>query len=149
MGVDDIFPRMKTRQTLRAGTLAVEVTLGPSGLQSVTLPAEVPDGLDAAMLASLVAQLAEFPLDLDEAPPFTRSVWKRMQRIPAGQALTYGELATAVGSPRAARAVGQACATNPRLLIVPCHRVVASEGLGGFAYGLDWKRKLLELEAHE
>ena len=139
---------MTTRRTLRAGVLAVEITLSAAGLKAVTLPTEAPEELDAAMLAALLDQLAAFPLDLEGTAPFTRLVWERMQRIPAGEALTYGELAAAVGNPRASRAVGQACATNPRLLIVPCHRVLAAEGLGGFALGLDWKRKLLELEAH-
>lgn len=137
---------MTTRRTVRAGVLEVEITLSPAGLKAVTLPTEAPADLDTAMLAALLAQLAAFPLDLDGTAPFTRLVWERMQRIPAGEALTYGELAAAVGNPRASRAVGQACATNPRLLIVPCHRVVAAVGLGGFALGLDWKQKLLELE---
>jgi O-6-methylguanine DNA methyltransferase len=69
-----------------------------------------------------------------------------MLAIPWGSALTYGELAVAVGSPRATRAVGTACATNRLPLIIPCHRVLAADGPGGFSSGLEWKAKLLELE---
>ena len=83
----------------------------------------------------------------DDAPPFHRKVWQRLRKIPWGSALTYAEMATAVGSPRAFRAVGQACAANPLPIIVPCHRILAQSGLGGFSGGLDWKRKLLELES--
>lgn len=135
------------RQTLKAGPLRAEIELEDGCLRSVTLPDEIPDDLDPAALADLCAQLARFPIDLEGAPPFVGAVWKRMMQIPAGSALTYAELAAEVGSPLAFRAVGQACATNRRLLAIPCHRVVAADGLGGFGPGLHWKRKLLELEA--
>jgi methylated-DNA-[protein]-cysteine S-methyltransferase len=69
-----------------------------------------------------------------------------MARIPYGETVTYGELAALAGNPRAARAVGGACGRNPVLIIVPCHRVVASHGLGGFGGGLDLKQRLLHLE---
>ena len=69
-----------------------------------------------------------------------------MRNIPYGQVQTYGQLARAVGSPGAARAIGRACGANPLPLVVPCHRVVAANGLGGFALGLDAKRALLALE---
>lgn len=136
------------RQTLRAGSLRAEIGLEDGRLRSVTLPDKIPDEFDAAALADLCAQLAAYPIDLADAPPFIGAVWKRMMQIPAGSALTYSELAAAVGRPLAFRAVGQACATNRRLLAIPCHRVVAADGLGGFGPGLHWKRKLLELEAH-
>jgi O-6-methylguanine DNA methyltransferase len=61
--------------------------------------------------------------------------------------MTYRELASAVGSPRASRAIGNACAQNRLLIVVPCHRVLAESGLGGFRLGLAWKRRLLELES--
>jgi O-6-methylguanine DNA methyltransferase len=76
-------------------------------------------------------------------------VWEAIRQIPFGQTVTYQELAARIGSPGAARAVGGACAANRLLLAVPCHRVVACRGLGGFALGLAWKRKLLALEAAE
>ncbi len=65
--------------------------------------------------------------------------------IPFGETVTYGALAERLGS--APRAVGQALGANPLPIIIPCHRVLARDGLGGFACGLDWKRKLLDFEA--
>jgi len=112
----------------------------------VNLPDVPHPEFDAAALSALLAELGTYPLALDDAPPFHRIVWERMRNIPAGSALTYRELAEEIGNPRAVRAVGQACATNRLLLIVPCHRVLASNGLGGFRLGLPWKQRLLELE---
>lgn len=79
--------------------------------------------------------------------PFQRSVWKAVQHLPPGTTVTYGELVQQLNlPPGAARAVGQALAHNPILLIVPCHRVVGSKGrLGGYAGGLWRKKKLLDL----
>lgn len=79
---------------------------------------------------------------------FERAVWAEIARIPYGEMLTYGAIATALGDPGAARAVGTACNHNPVPVIVPCHRVVgAGAKMVGFGGGLDRKRKLLELEA--
>ena len=79
---------------------------------------------------------------------FQRAVWRALQRIPYGETRTYGEIAEAVGRPGAARAVGTANHSNPIPIIIPCHRVVGSNGrLCGFGGGLDLKRRLLELEA--
>jgi methylated-DNA-[protein]-cysteine S-methyltransferase len=78
--------------------------------------------------------------------PFVHAVHSLMARIPYGETVAYGELAALAGNPRAARAVGGACGRNPVLIIVPCHRVVASHGLGGFGGGLDLKKQLLHLE---
>ena len=70
-----------------------------------------------------------------------------MAKIPFGQTKSYGELATLIGSPKGARAIGRACHTNPFPLFFPCHRVVGHGGaLGGFAAGVEIKRKLLEFE---
>jgi len=86
-------------------------------------------------------------LDLSAATPFQRAIWQAAQEIPYGQTRSYGWLAARVGKPRAARAVGQAMAANPWSIIVPCHRVVASNGgLGGYGGGLDMKERLLLLE---
>ena len=75
------------------------------------------------------------------------AVWKALRDIPYGQTRTYGEIAAAVGRPRAARAVGMANHDNPLLIFTPCHRVVGKGGaLTGFACGLEVKRRLLELE---
>ncbi len=77
---------------------------------------------------------------------FQRSVWSAMRLIPYGETWTYGQLAAAIGNPKAVRAVGQACHVNPCAPVVPCHRVVASNGLGGYYGGLDMKRELLDFE---
>jgi methylated-DNA-[protein]-cysteine S-methyltransferase len=77
---------------------------------------------------------------------FQRAVWQAMCEIPYGETRTYGDLAATVGEVDAAQAVGLACGANPIPLIVPCHRVVAANGLGGFGGGLDRKRWLLALE---
>jgi AraC family transcriptional regulator of adaptative response/methylated-DNA-[protein]-cysteine methyltransferase len=75
-------------------------------------------------------------------------VWEALRRIPAGETRSYGQIAAAVGAPGAARAVGSACAQNPVAVVVPCHRVVGSDGsLHGYAYGLARKRQLLDAEA--
>ena len=79
--------------------------------------------------------------------PFRKKVMQELRKVPAGSTVTYGELASTVGSPGAARAVGNVMATNPVPLFVPCHRVVATVGLGGFSGGLDVKRSLLKLES--
>ena len=83
-------------------------------------------------------------------PKFHRQVWLACARIPRGETRTYGEIARAVGSPRSARAVGQALARNPFAPDVPCHRVVRSDGgLGGYSGpgGVRAKRKILERES--
>ncbi|HWH68255.1 MAG TPA: methylated-DNA--[protein]-cysteine S-methyltransferase [Candidatus Sulfotelmatobacter sp.] len=78
---------------------------------------------------------------------FQQQVWSALQRIPFGETRSYGQLAAALGSPGAARAVGRANATNPICLLVPCHRVVGADGsLTGFAFGEELKRRLLEHE---
>jgi len=78
---------------------------------------------------------------------FQMKVWSLLREIPYGQTVTYGALAAKAGSPKGARAVGMACNRNPIAILVPCHRVVGSSGaLTGYAGGLDFKRKLLELE---
>ncbi|WP_084102901.1 methylated-DNA--[protein]-cysteine S-methyltransferase [Demequina sp. NBRC 110051] len=80
--------------------------------------------------------------------PFRARVWDALRDIPAGQVRTYGEVAAALGSPGASRAVGAACGANPVALFVPCHRVTGASGaLTGFAWGVDVKRSLLAREA--
>ena len=85
-------------------------------------------------------------LDLEGHPEFHRRVWKAMCQIPFGSVATYAEVAARAGSPLAFRACGQACGANPILVFIPCHRVVAAHGLGGFGCGLDWKKRLLAAE---
>ncbi|MEV5149185.1 methylated-DNA--[protein]-cysteine S-methyltransferase [Streptomyces sp. NPDC052727] len=79
--------------------------------------------------------------------PFQRGVWQQLTAIPYGETRTYGELADALGNPRASRAVGLANGRNPVGIIVPCHRVIGSDGsLTGYGGGLDRKRRLLDFE---
>jgi methylated-DNA-[protein]-cysteine S-methyltransferase len=85
------------------------------------------------------------PMKLD-GTRFQEAVWAELIRIPWGETITYGELAGRVGSPTGPRAVGQANGKNPIPIIVPCHRVVASNGIGGYAGGLTTKRALLAIE---
>ncbi|MFT3954867.1 MAG: methylated-DNA--[protein]-cysteine S-methyltransferase [Piscinibacter sp.] len=89
----------------------------------------------------------ELPLDL-QGTAFQRSVWAALLRIPAGRTCSYGELAQAIGKPRAVRAVGAAVGRNPASLVVPCHRVLGQDGsLTGYAGGVQRKQSLLQLEA--
>jgi methylated-DNA-[protein]-cysteine S-methyltransferase len=92
--------------------------------------------------------LTDFDLDLALAgTDFQREVWGQLCAIPYGQTISYGELADRVGRPRASRAVGQANGRNPVSVIVPCHRVIAANGtLGGYGWGLERKRWLLDHE---
>jgi len=88
-----------------------------------------------------------FELELDLCgTPFQKRVWSELERIPYGETITYGELARRAGHPGAARAVGSANGANALWIVVPCHRVVASNGLGGYGGGLEVKSALLELE---
>ena len=86
------------------------------------------------------------PLDVD-GTAFQWKVWKALQDIPAGERRTYGEVATTIGQPTAARAVARACATNRVAVVIPCHRVIgANGGVSGYKWGVDRKEKLLESE---
>jgi methylated-DNA-[protein]-cysteine S-methyltransferase len=101
----------------------------------------------AAYFAGDIDALDAVTTDAD-GTAFQRDVWKRLREIPAGETISYGELARRVGRPNAARAVGMANAANPIALFVPCHRVVRTGGaIGGYAYGVESKRFLLEHEA--
>jgi O-6-methylguanine DNA methyltransferase len=87
------------------------------------------------------------PFDLSSGTEFQRQVWSALGKIPTGKTMTYGQLASLIGRPKAVRAVGQACGANSIPVLIPCHRVLAANGgLGGFSAGLAWKRKLLETE---
>ena len=88
----------------------------------------------------------DLPLDI-KATAFQRQVWEHLRAIPYGETVSYGDVAKALGKPGAVRAVGRACATNPVALVIPCHRVVREDKtLGGYRWGLDRKKKLLEHE---
>lgn len=87
------------------------------------------------------------PLNWKGMTPFTKSTLEALTMIPFGKTLSYGELATLIGSPRAARAVGGALGRNPLPFIIPCHRVLGSKGIGGFSAGLQFKQSLLNFES--
>lgn len=147
--------------------LAVDTPFGPmvlEGEETLTrlwLPNALPDnqgrGEESPLLRAARTQLLEylsgarrsFDLPLDPAgTAFQRSVWEALRAIPYGQTRTYGEMAAAVGRPRAVRAVGQANHVNPLPIFIPCHRVVGKNGaLTGYAGGLDLKGALLALES--
>ena len=92
-------------------------------------------------------KLTAFTVKLDLlANGFSRQALQKVKAIPYGQTRTYGEIAAELDNPKAARAIGRANASNPIPIIIPCHRVVATNGLGGYGGGLDMKKKLLEME---
>lgn len=89
-------------------------------------------------------------LDLSWATSFQREITEALRRIPYGEVVTYGELAALAGHPNAQRAAGSFCAGNRFALVVPCHRVVAADGIGSYgSLGVDYKRRLLRLEGVE
>lgn len=140
--------------------------VGPFGVEgtddaitSVYLPHErrrSTPGVPPAAVAEVARQLAEYVagrrrrfdanLATVEASAFQRDVWDALLDIPFGEVRTYAEVAAAVRRPRAARAVGNANHANPWPVVVPCHRVVAATGLGGYGGGDEVKRYLLALE---
>jgi methylated-DNA-[protein]-cysteine S-methyltransferase len=112
--------------------------------------------LDEAPLKETIGQLRsyfagereEFDLPLaPEGTPFQQEVWRRLCEIPYGETISYGELAKRIGNPQASRAVGLANGSNPIPIVIPCHRVIGSNGkLTGYGGGLPIKEKLLALE---
>lgn len=132
---------------------------GPKGLRCLRFArgrpkaGPIPSNGKLELLARELAQyfktgrsIFEIELDLSAGTDFDRAVWEELRKIPAGQLRTYGEIARSIGRPRACRAVGNSCGKNPIAIIVPCHRAVGSNSLGGFAAGVAIKRKLLKLE---
>ena len=92
------------------------------------------------------AHMPDLPLDVG-GTAFQQAVWNELKRIPAGETRTYAEIAAAVGRPNAVRAAGSANGANNVAVLIPCHRVIRSDGsLGGFAYGLERKQALLDKE---
>ena len=148
----------------------IGVVISPAGLRAMTLPHRSRNDALGEVLALGASEEAResalnglpdrlrrygrgeavaFPdaLDFNGVSPFQRAVSEATRDIPRGQTCSYGELAARVGRPGGARAVGQAMAHNPWPIVVPCHRVVASDGgLGGYGGGLDMKERLLRLE---
>jgi AraC family transcriptional regulator of adaptative response/methylated-DNA-[protein]-cysteine methyltransferase len=114
---------------------------------AVLVADSMPD-LEAKIRAYVAGEgtLARVPLDI-RGTVFQRRVWDALRDIPRGKTRTYSEIARAIGAPAAVRAVGSACGANPVALVVPCHRAVRTDGgLGGYAWGLPVKQRLLEVE---
>ena len=116
-------------------------------------PARIPEDRE---LAQVLRELKEYlegkrqrftvPFEQAYATPFHRQVYRTLMTVPYGHVVSYGELARLAGAPGAARAVGSAMKRNRLCLLVPCHRVVAANGIGGYNGQIEWKRRLLELE---
>lgn len=137
----------------------VEIIGSECGIQSVKLRPELkePSNETPKNLQACVQQLNEYfqgkrkefdlKLDFGNATEFYQKVWNALLEIPYGRTTSYQAIAEKVNSPKAVRAVGMANRNNPIAFIVPCHRVIGKSGkLQGYFYGLDTKRKLLELE---
>jgi len=112
------------------------------------IPSEVPQRLANAIARRLEGdRRVRIPLDLRGHSPFEQDVWKKALEIPRGEVRPYGWIAAEIGRPKAVRAVGTALGHNPVSIVVPCHRVLRTDGgLGGYALGLELKTRLLGLE---
>lgn len=159
--VDSPLDRMLVAITGR-GVCAVAFGAGDAQLVAelkTRFPKAEIDREDGALAASVEGvlkvlggePLAASGLALDvRRTAFQERVWQAMQAIPRGETLTYGDIATRVGSPRAVRAVGKACGDNPVAVLIPCHRVVAQGGkMHNWRWGVERKKRLLELERDE
>ena len=141
------------------GLCTIEIGADPAEMQAdfATRFAKARTVQDDAGLATLVRQVvelieapgaasADLPLDV-RGTAFQQRVWDALRRIPPGEVWTYGQLAEAIGAPKAVRAVGAACGANPVAVVVPCHRVVgANRSLTGYRWGVERKRELLKRE---
>ena len=133
------------------------ILIGWEGNVVVSLKLGETDSKESSPVSELAAaQLREyfagsrktftFPMEW-RGTPFQISVWKELARIPYGQTKTYGDIAHAIGNPKAVRAVGMACNRNPIWIAIPCHRVIGTNRkLTGYAGGLPMKETLLKLE---
>jgi methylated-DNA-[protein]-cysteine S-methyltransferase len=124
------------------------------GAQEAPPPPDVQVALDrvVALLRGEASDLSAIALDMEGVPPFHRRVYDAARTIPSGTTISYGEIATRIGAPGSARAVGQALGRNPFALLVPCHRVLAAGGkVGGFSAngGIATKLRLLAIEAEQ
>lgn len=114
--------------------------------------AEKPGGCElaerfAAYFGGGFSDFGDVEVDLDGSTPLQQALAEALRSIPYGETVTYGELAALAGSPNAPRAAGTFCAGNRFPLVIPCHRVVAAAGIGGFgSLGVEYKKRLLDLE---
>ena len=142
-------PKGLRRMTLKASPLEAMEALGPQlphARQDPVALEPIRQQLED-YIGGKAASLDDIPLDLEDAPPFFRAAWEACRTIPPGETRSYAWLAAAAGRPRAFRAAGQAMARNRLTLVVPCHRVIGSDGgLHGYGGGLRRKAQLLDQE---
>ncbi|MFM5885734.1 MAG: bifunctional transcriptional activator/DNA repair enzyme AdaA [Novosphingobium sp.] len=152
--VDTTLGRMLVAATAK-GVCRLSFNEGRAALERRFPQAELIEGGEAfsALLSEVVAAVetpgdfGHIPLDV-KGTVFQEAVWRELRKIPLGETRTYAELAAAVGKPKAVRAAGSANGSNHVSVLIPCHRVIRTGGgLGGYAWGLDIKRKLLEKES--
>ncbi|MBF0111897.1 MAG: methylated-DNA--[protein]-cysteine S-methyltransferase [Desulfamplus sp.] len=129
---------------LQFPTNTTKVSANPKWIKDPTILKKTSDEIQAYFNG----ELKEFSIALDpQGTPFQKSVWHALKNIPFGITVSYKSVAKKVGNPKGCRAVGGAIGKNPIPIIIPCHRVVGSDGsLTGFSSGLDIKRYLLNLE---
>ncbi|MFY9726054.1 MAG: methylated-DNA--[protein]-cysteine S-methyltransferase [Bryobacteraceae bacterium] len=150
----------ESREETFAGDVRLRLTAGAAGIRRIEFApfaeSEAAPNPGNPLLAEAVRQLRAYfagelrrfdlPLDL-AGTDFQRRVWLELTRIPYGETRSYQDLARAIGSPKAVRAVGAANGANPVAIVVPCHRVIGAGGkLVGYGGGLPLKRRLLDLE---
>jgi methylated-DNA-[protein]-cysteine S-methyltransferase len=133
------------------------VTMSETGLQGVHFTGKEQGSLDMQIIGEIVDQLEAYfsgslreftiPVDLSQTSVFTRKVLEATAAIPYGETVSYGEIARAIDMPGATQAVGNALGANPVPIVIPCHRVIRSDGsMGWFTGGPHIKRALLQLE---
>ena len=146
------------KQYLHTPIGVLELHADQRKLRAISLAPQAQEDMPSPITQQVSAQIEEYfakkrtefqVFCLANGTPFQQAVWSKMAQIPYGKVATYGALAAAIGQPTAVRAVANAVGQNPFLILWPCHRVVASNGLGGFSAGLDAKRTLLMLEGVE
>ncbi|MEA4870719.1 Methylated-DNA--protein-cysteine methyltransferase, constitutive [bioreactor metagenome] len=134
--------------------VVLEIEHAGAGAETLPLASEKEPVLNQAaaeLKAYFAGQTRTFCFAMrSEGTAFQQNVWKALLRIPYGETRTYGEIASAIGNPKASRAVGMACNRNPLMIAVPCHRVIGADGtLTGYALGTELKRILLDLEQNQ
>jgi methylated-DNA-[protein]-cysteine S-methyltransferase len=138
----------------------LEISLSDEKIMSISLVGhQAPQQpMSSSLHEQIAAQLQEYfqkqrhlfelSLDWNQGTPFQQKVWRALTKIPYGKTQSYADIARAIGQPNALRAVGQAIGQNPWLIVVPCHRVIASSGkIGGFSSGIETKKLLLKTES--